>query len=160
MRCGTRWTHGGGEGRRAISYQLSAISFQPDGDVEGKVGDFRNLKVWEKGHRLTLDVYAATRPFPRDELVALTGQLRRSASSIPANIAEGCGRNGDAELARFMDIAMGSASELSYHLILARDLGYLLSQNYDRLAGETEEIKRMLATFTARLRNKTPRPDR
>ena len=117
------------------------------------MGDYRNLKVWERGHRLTLEVYAATGTFPRDELFGLTSQLRRAAASIPANIAEGCGRNGDAELARFMNIAMGSASELSYHLLLARDLGYLPPDRYEHLASETEEIKRMLAAFTSRLRH-------
>jgi four helix bundle protein len=117
------------------------------------VGDFRKLKVWERGHRLTLDVYAATGSFPNHELFGLTGQLRRASSSIPANIAEGCGRNGDAELARFMNIAMGSANELSYHLILARDLGYLPPDHYERLSLEAEEIKSMLASFVSRLRH-------
>ena len=79
--------------------------------------DFRNLKVWEKSHQLALAVYKATSTFPRHELYGLT--------SIPANIAQGCGRSGDAELARFLQIAMGSASELEYHLLLARDLGFL-----------------------------------
>jgi four helix bundle protein len=116
------------------------------------VGDFRKLKVWERGHRLTLEVYAATGSFPRDELFGLTSQLRRAAASIPANIAEGCGRNGDAELARFMDIAMGSANELSYHLILARDLHYLPPDRYERLSVEAEEIRSMLASFVSRLR--------
>ncbi|MFQ5961877.1 MAG: four helix bundle protein, partial [Candidatus Methylomirabilales bacterium] len=72
--------------------------------------DFRELKVWEKAHHLTLAVYNATTTFPRDELYGLTSQIRRSCASIPANIAEGCGRGGDAEFARFLQIAMGSAS--------------------------------------------------
>src|SRR5882724_7541397 len=87
--------------------------------------DFRNLKVWRKSYDLTLMVYRATRSFPKDEQFALTSQIRRAASSIPANIAEGCCRNGDAEFARFLYIAMGSASELECHLLLARDLGYV-----------------------------------
>ena len=87
--------------------------------------DFRNLKVWEKSHQLALAVYKATSTFPRHELYGLTSQIRRACASIPANIAEGCGRSGDAELARFLQIAMGSASELEYHLLLARDLGFL-----------------------------------
>jgi four helix bundle protein len=87
--------------------------------------DFRELKVWHKSHQLTLDIYTATRGFPREEVYGLTSQFRRSSASIPANIAEGCGRTGDAELARFMLIAMGSASELEYHLLLAHDLGFL-----------------------------------
>ena len=74
---------------------------------------------------MTLAVYEATAGFPRGELYGLTGQIRRSCSSIPANIAEGCGRGGDAELARFLKISAGSASELEYHLLLARDLHLL-----------------------------------
>lgn len=78
--------------------------------------DFRELKVWEKSHQLTLAIYKITAIFPREELYGLTIQIRRASASIPANIAEGCGRNGVAELARFLHIAMGSASELEYHL--------------------------------------------
>jgi four helix bundle protein len=87
--------------------------------------DFRQLKVWERGHRLVLDIYEATGKFPRQETYGLAAQLRRSSASIPANIAEGCGRSGDAELARFMLVSMGSASELEYHLLLAHDLNFL-----------------------------------
>jgi four helix bundle protein len=87
--------------------------------------DFRELKVWEKAHAMALNVYRATAQFPRDELYGLTSQVRRACTSIPANIVEGCGRNGDAELARFFRIAMGSASELEYHLLLASDLNFL-----------------------------------
>lgn len=96
--------------------------------------DFRDLQVWEKGHRLALSIYRATNNFPKEELYGLTSQLRRSAASIPANIAEGCGRSGDAELARFMQIVMGSASELEYHLLLAKDLNYLDPLSYEELA--------------------------
>ena len=104
--------------------------------------DFRSLKVWEKSHQLTLGVYRVTTIFPRDELYGLTSQIRRSGVSIPANIAEGCGRDGDAELARFLQIAMGSASELEYHLLLAHDLDLLDSSDYDRLARDVVEVKR------------------
>lgn len=79
--------------------------------------DFRDLKVWEKAHRLTLDIYKATSAFPRDEHYGPTSQIKRSCTSIPANIAEGCGRRSNAELAHFLQIAMGSASELEYHLL-------------------------------------------
>jgi hypothetical protein len=79
------------------------------------VKGFRDLKVWEKAHQLTLQVYKATASFPKEEMFGLTSQIRRAAASIPANIAEGCGRSGDAELGRFLQIAMGSASELEYH---------------------------------------------
>ena len=97
------------------------------------VKDFRELKVWQKAHQLTLAVYELTATFPREELYGLTAQLRRAGSSIAANLAEGCGRNGDAELARFCSIAMGSASELEYHLLLARDLKLIQPKDYDAL---------------------------
>jgi len=113
--------------------------------------NFRELKVWEKAHQLTLGVYKATEKFPKGELYGLTSQIRRSCASIPANIAEGCGRSGDAELARFFQIAMGSASELEYHLLLARDLDLLSGLNYERLNGEATEVKRMLTSFIQKL---------
>ena len=80
--------------------------------------DFRNLKVWEKAHAFTLDVYRVTASFPREERFALVDQLRRSASSIPTNIAEGCGRETDRDFAQFINIAAGSASECEYQLLL------------------------------------------
>jgi four helix bundle protein len=116
------------------------------------VRDFRELKVWWKGHELVLDLYRATAGFPREEMYGLVSQVRRSVVSVPANIAEGCGRGGDAELARFMRISMGSASELEYHLLLAKDLNYLQPQDYDRLVERTREVKRMLAPFINRLK--------
>ena len=114
--------------------------------------NFRALKVWEKSHRLVLAMYKATDTFPREETYGLTSQLRRCCASNPANVAEGCGRGGDAELGRFMLIAMGSASELDYHLLLAHDLGYLGAQDYQELSQRTAEVKRMLSTFITRVR--------
>src|SRR5215467_11519794 len=87
--------------------------------------DFRDLKVWEKAHEPALACYAATGSFPKQEMFGLVSQIRRAGSSIPANIAEGCGRRGNGELHRFLQISMGSASELEYHLLLSKDLGYL-----------------------------------
>ena len=113
--------------------------------------DFRELKVWQRSHRLVLAVYEATGKFPREETYGFTAQLRRSSASIPANIAKGCGRSGDAELGRFMLISMGSASELEYHLLLAGDLGFLDTQDYEKLSQSTKEVKRMLSTFITRL---------
>ncbi len=104
--------------------------------------DFRDLKVWQKAHQLTLAVYRITASFPREELYGLTSQLRRSCSSISANLAEGCGRNGDAELARFCSIAMGSASELDYRLLLARDLKLIKSKDYAELDQRSETYAR------------------
>src|SRR5215204_6229769 len=117
------------------------------------VRDFSELKVWERRHRLSLAVYNATSALPREETYGLTAQLRRCTASMPANIAEGCGRSGDAELGRFMLISMGSASELDYHLLLARDLGYLSAQDYQELSQGTQEVKRMLSTLITRLRH-------
>ena len=102
---------------------------------------FRNLKVWEKAHILTLDVYKASRGFPRDELYGLTSQMRRSSASIGTNIAEGCCRKGDTEPGRFLQIAIGSASELEYQLLLARDLEMIETLDFQRLSSEVTEVK-------------------
>lgn len=114
--------------------------------------DFRSLKVWEKGHQLALEIYKCTTTFPADERFGLISQMRRSGSSIPTNIAEGCGRKGDAELKRFMTIGMGSASELEYQLLLAKDLDYLQTENYQRLHSLTVEVKKILSSFIIKLR--------
>ncbi len=108
--------------------------------------------MWEKSHRLTVEVYKVTVSFPASELYGLTSQIRRASSSIPANIAEGCGRGSGAELTRFLHIAMGSASELEYHLLLAHDLDYLEDLNYQHLADCTTEVKRMLASLIKKLK--------
>jgi four helix bundle protein len=113
--------------------------------------DFRQLKVWEKAHHLTLAVYQVTASFPRDEIYGLTSQMRRAASSIPSNLAEGCGRNSDAELARFSSIAAGSASELEYHLLLARDLNLIPLNDHQLLTEQVVEIKRMLSGLVQKL---------
>ena len=113
--------------------------------------DFGELQVWRKAHELTLAVYQITASFPREELYGLTAQLRRAGSSIAANLAEGCGRNGDAELARFCSMAMGSASELEYHLLLARDLKLIRPQDYDALDQRATELKRMLTALLQKL---------
>jgi four helix bundle protein len=116
------------------------------------VKDFRKQKAWEKSHQLTLAIYKASEDFPREELYGLTSQIRRASSSIPANIAEGCGKNGEAELARFFQMARGSASELEYHLLLARDLDFLPVSEYERLTKELGEMQRMLASFINKLK--------
>ncbi|MBC8869398.1 MAG: four helix bundle protein [Planctomycetes bacterium] len=114
--------------------------------------DFRQLKVWEKAHQLTLTVYRVTKALPPDERFGLTSQIRRAAASVPSNIAEGCGRNSDAELARFMEIAMGSASEVEYQILLARDLEYVATPEHEDIHGRVCEVKRMLASFIQKLR--------
>lgn len=93
--------------------------------------DFRKLKVWEKAHELALETYRITAKFPREELYGVTSQLRRACISIPANIAEGCGREGEAELRRFLRIGLGSANELEYHLLLAKDLRFLSPEDHE-----------------------------
>ena len=113
--------------------------------------DFRDLKVWTKAHDLTLNVYRSTRAFPKQEMYGLTSQLRRSAASIGANIAEGCGRRSDAEMKRFCQIARGSASELEYHLLLARDLQFLPPNEFTDLERKVHEVQRMLASLVQRL---------
>lgn len=114
--------------------------------------DFRKLKVWEKAHELALDAYHVTASFPREELYGITAQLRRASVSIPANIAEGCGREGEAELRRFLRIALGSANELEYHLLLAKDLRILSSKDHERIVGKLIEVKRMLAVLAQKLK--------
>jgi four helix bundle protein len=113
--------------------------------------DFTRLKVWEKAHELVLVVYRLTKRFPKSEQFALANQMQRAATSIPANISEGCGRGGEQELRRFMTIAQGSASELAYFAILARDLQYITDQDADDLEYRTAEVRRMLTSYSAKL---------
>jgi four helix bundle protein len=116
------------------------------------VGDFKKLEVWQVAHRVTCQVYQATAGFPKTETYGLTAQLRRSASSIPANIAEGSGRNGDLEFSRFVRISLGSATELEYHLLLSRDIGLLTASKYEELSGEVLRVRSMLARLNKVLR--------
>ena len=113
--------------------------------------DFRDLDVWRKAHRLALAIYEITAGFPKAELYGITSQMRRAASSIAANIAEGCGRKTDADFARFLQNSFGSASELEYYLILAADLGLIKEVQRDRLTNDVVEIKKMLSALTSKL---------
>jgi four helix bundle protein len=153
----------------AISFQRSAFSQRRGSDrgaldriiffatscngrpMSRVVKDFRTLKVWEKAHELALAVYSETRTFPREELYGLVIQIRRAAFSVPSNIAEGCGRGSDADFARCLRIAMGSASEVEYQLLLARDLAMLSGPIHERLALQTTEVKRMLTSLISKL---------
>jgi four helix bundle protein len=116
--------------------------------------DFRKLTVWEKSHRLTLEIYKATVSFLKEELYGITSQLRRSATSIPTNIAEGCGRGSDSDFKRFLQIAFGSASETEYLLLLATDLNYLEADKTGSLKGGIEEIKKILSSLISTIKNK------
>lgn len=113
--------------------------------------DFKKYTVWEKAHRLTVEVYAATVDFPKEESYGLRSQIRRSCVSVPTNIAEGCGRGSDADFARFLHESAGSASELQYYLLLARDLGLLERSKHAKLDAQVNTVKRMLATLTRKL---------
>ena len=114
--------------------------------------DFRRLMVWQKSHVFVLELYRSTKSFPREELYGLTSQIRRAAVSIPSNIVEGCGRQGDAELGRFFQIAMGSAREVEYQLLLARDLEFISNATHSSLEQRLIEIKKMLNSFIQKLK--------
>jgi four helix bundle protein len=116
------------------------------------VKDFREILVWQRSHTLTVEIYRLTKLFPKEELFGLTSQMRRAAASIPANIAEGCGRDGDAELKRFMNIALGSACELDYFILLAAELGYITPESAAEVAAEIMEVRRMLGGFIQKLK--------
>jgi len=115
--------------------------------------DFKKLKVWEKAHSLTLTIYEASANFPREELYGLTSQIRRACVSVPTNIAEGCGRSSDTDFARFLQISIGSASEVEYLLLLGRDLDLLVHEEYEELNSMVVEIKRMLTSLIKTLRS-------
>ena len=114
--------------------------------------DYRTLKVWARSHQLTLDLYGVTRTFPGEEMFGVTSQIRRAAASIPANIAEGCGRHGDAELRRFFTISLGSACELDYFILLATELRYLPPEVGLKFSNEALQLRRMLGTFIQKLK--------
>lgn len=113
--------------------------------------DFKQLKVWQKSHALAVRIYSATATFPEPERYGLTSQMRRAAASVPANIAEGCGRGGNAELRQFLYTSLGSASELEYFLLLARDLRLLTEKQHESLEASIREIKRMLTGLIQRV---------
>jgi four helix bundle protein len=113
--------------------------------------DFRNLMVWRKGHQLALNIYGLTGEFPKDERYGLTAQLRKAAVSIVANIAEGCGRRSSAEMARFLDIAFGSACEVERLLVLSFDLGFLSGSWHAGVIPQVVEVKKMLASLGRKL---------
>jgi four helix bundle protein len=116
------------------------------------VRNFRDIKAWQKSHELVLLAYRCTVGFPNSERYGLTSQIRRAAVSVPANIAEGCGRNSDADIARFLHIAMGSASELEYLFVVSRDLGFVAADTHTDLQGSVVEVKRMLTGFIQKLK--------
>ena len=113
--------------------------------------DFHTLNIWKRSHQLTLDVYNATKSFPSDELFGLTSQIRRAVSSIPTNIAEGCGRVSNKDFAHFLQIAIGSTSELEYELLLAHSLNYINDSDYQSFSDETIAVRKMIIKYRSEL---------
>jgi four helix bundle protein len=113
--------------------------------------DFRRLNVWQLARELGAEIYRETASASRPELRLITSQLRRSALSIAANIAEGCGKSSRAETIRFLEIAAGSAAETEHHLLVARDIGILTTRQAERLLSKIGSVRRMLRALTLRL---------
>jgi four helix bundle protein len=115
--------------------------------------DYKDPRVWDEAHKLTLALYKSTQVFPKEERFGLTSQIRRASASIAANLAEGCGRRSDGEMARFVQIAMGSGAELSYHLLLARDLGFVRDEEYIDLSSAVERVMKMLSALSGKIKS-------
>jgi len=115
--------------------------------------NYKNLNVWVKSHEITLKIYGLTNGFPKEEIYSLTSQIKRCSSSIPANIAEGCGKNSNKDLGRFLNIALGSANETECFLLLSKDLGYLTLEDHQLLEKTINEIKAMLISLIQKVRS-------
>lgn len=115
--------------------------------------NFKKYDIWNLSHQLTLDVYAVTSNFPKDEMYGITSQIRRSSLSIPTNISEGCGRESDSEFNRFLSIALGSASETEYLLLLSKDLKLIKDDLYTELNKTINLIKKKIYTLKQKLNN-------
>ena len=115
--------------------------------------DFRKYKVWELGHQLTLDVYKQTREFPKEEIYGLTSQMRRASYSIPSNVAEGCGRESEAEFKRFLTISQGSASELEYFNILVKDLKFISDDEFEAFDKQINTVKSSIHSLIKKLKD-------
>ncbi len=113
--------------------------------------NFQTLSIWNKSHSLALRIYTITRSFPKEELFGLVFQMRRSCSSIPTNIAEGCGRYSNIELKRYLTIAAGSASELQYQILLSKDLHYIPQSTYQELDNEIIQIRKMIYRLSGKI---------
>ena len=135
----------------AISYYLNFVLLFEFIKKMFFMRDFSKLSIWQKSHELTLKIYTLTKSFPREEIFGLTSQMRRSASSIPTNIAEGCGRSSNPQLKHFLDISSGSASELEYQLILSKDLHYISQIIFSELQPMVIEIRKMIHAYRDQL---------
>ncbi|MBE9221079.1 four helix bundle protein [Cyanobacterium stanieri LEGE 03274] len=116
-----------------------------------EITDFKDLRIWQKGMDIAKECYFLTKKFPQDELYGMVQQIRRSASSIPANIAEGYGRRTTGEYRRFLSIAQGSVNELQTHLLLAKAVGLCDSSDIELLINELEYENRMIITLIKKL---------
>lgn len=116
-----------------------------------KMRDFHQLSIWQQSHQLALKVYKELKKFPKDEIFGLTAQMRKSSSSIPTNIAEGCGRMSDVELKRFLVYSSGSCSELEYQTLLSKDLGYLSEEISAEIINDIVQIRKMIYAFINKL---------
>jgi four helix bundle protein len=116
--------------------------------------DYKKYTIWKDSHLLTLSAYKITKAYPKEELFGLTSQLRRAMSSVPTNIAEGCGRLSDLDFRRFLIIAHGSATEVEYLLFLSLELGYLSNEPYKDLNDRIEILRKQLHTLIKKLSDK------
>ena len=117
------------------------------------MSDFRDLKVWQKAHELTIDVYRTTAEFPKQEMYGLVSQMRRCAASVGSNLAEGRGRRGDGDFGRFIQIASGSLTELEYQLLLSKELKYLAESEYKLINQKLAEVSRMLLSLEQKVKS-------
>lgn len=115
--------------------------------------DFHKLIIWQRSHQLTLAVYRISKSFPKEEIFGLTSQMRRAVSSIPTNIAEGCGRASNKDFAHFLQIAIGSATEVEYQLLLAHDINYINDDDYKALTDETVVVRKMIIKYQSELKS-------
>jgi len=113
--------------------------------------DFKKYDIWQLSHELTLEIYKITHRFPKQEMYGLTSQIRRASSAIPTNISEGCGRNSDAEFNQFLNIALGSALETEYLLILSKDLAYIKNDVFVNMESKINTIKSKIYTLKQKL---------
>lgn len=116
--------------------------------------NYKELKVWEKSHQLVLEVYRITASFPKEEIFGITSQVRRAVASIPANIAEGCGKSTKLDFAKFLNISLGSANETDYFLLLCKDLKYISETEFLELEDTINAIKAMLINLITKVRSK------
>jgi four helix bundle protein len=114
--------------------------------------DYKKYSIWQQGHEIALEIYRITKNFPKDELYGLTSQIRRAVSSIPTNIVEGCGRESDLDFRRFLVIALGSATEVEYLLLLCFELGYIEESHFSHLTNKVVAIRKQLRNLIDKLK--------